>query len=51
MFIKDNISHHSFKSVEACPRSALSVVNDESRYEKYISNQFINMDSIKKYLE
>lgn len=51
MYIKDNISHHSFKSVEACPRSALSIVGDENRYDKYISSQYIDLESIKNGVE
>lgn len=48
-FIKDKISSHSFKSVEACPRSALSVVDDFARYEQYIESQHKNYEDILKY--
>jgi len=35
-FIKGNISSHTFKSVEACPRSALSVTCDEYKFENIL---------------
>lgn len=47
-FVKDKISSHSFKSVEACPRSALSVSDDISKYEKYIDEQHKNYTDILK---
>jgi NADPH-dependent glutamate synthase beta subunit-like oxidoreductase len=48
MFLKENVSPHTYKSVEACPRSALSIVHDENRFEKYINDQFINYEILKK---
>ncbi|MCB4205465.1 FAD-dependent oxidoreductase [Deferribacterales bacterium Es71-Z0220] len=46
MYIKENISSHSFKSVEACPRSALSVISDESKFEKYILSQYVEYSKL-----
>jgi len=48
VFIKENISSHTFKSVEACPRSALSVINDGHKFEKYISSQFTEFERLKR---
>jgi hypothetical protein len=32
--------------VEACPRSALSVISDESKFEKYILSQYVEYSKL-----
>lgn len=39
-FDKSNISNATFKSVEACPRSALSIVNDDIKHREKILEQY-----------
>jgi NADPH-dependent glutamate synthase beta subunit-like oxidoreductase len=39
-FIKDKLETATFKSVEACPRAALSIVREESIYRKYLDCQY-----------
>lgn len=48
MFLKENISFYTYKSVKACPRSALSIVHDVNRFEKYINDQYTNYEILKK---
>lgn len=40
-YLKDKLQTASFKSVEACPRVALSVIKDESKYKTYLAKQYI----------
>ncbi|MEF3255635.1 MAG: FAD-dependent oxidoreductase [Deferribacterales bacterium] len=44
-FNSKNITDATFKSVEACPRSALSVVRDSQEFKKYIDAQYIDLKS------
>ena len=46
LFLKDKLETATFKSVEACPRAALSVVREESIYKKYLDNQYKDDDIV-----
>ena len=45
-FIKEKLETSTFKSVEACPRAALSIVREESIYKEYLDNQYQNLDTV-----
>lgn len=45
-YIKDKIQPASYKSVEACPRAALSVIKEGTKGEKYIEKQYIGLNDI-----
>jgi len=44
-FIKDNISDATFKSVEACPRSALSIAKEGSKLAERSLDQHVDINS------
>lgn len=46
-YVLDNISEASFKSVEACPRSALSVTDEDSKLMEICEHQFVSFDKLK----
>lgn len=46
-YVLDKISDASFKSVEACPRSALSITDEDSKLMEVCDYQFVNFDEIK----
>ncbi|MDY6820692.1 MAG: FAD-dependent oxidoreductase [Deferribacterota bacterium] len=47
-FIKEKLGEATYKSVEACPRAALSVVKEKPNYKKYIDKQYIDNNAILK---
>ncbi|MGA1861551.1 FAD-dependent oxidoreductase [Deferribacter thermophilus] len=46
-FIKEKVSGSTFKSVEACPRSALSVIDENSENFEHVLEQYKSLDEIK----
>lgn len=46
-FVKDKINSSTFKSVEACPRSALSIIEEDSDNFDYVTQQYKSINDLK----